>query len=373
MKIVKAMLIAICALTNPPCFAMNNTSITFPDACAKGESIVIAAVGDVLLHTPLQEKAEKAGFQSLWSEAIPFIKQANIAYANIEGPMAKGMKRQGDDAIYSSFPYFNYDPTLAVALKNSGFTIVSTANNHVLDRFSIGIDKTIASLNQAQLSYVGTRERNSNKPWFYILKQGSFKIAWIACTEVTNDNPDTYHQVLHCYGRNDRPAIIDMINTLKHQVDAIIILPHWGEEYHTKPNSDQIEFAHEVLNAGATAVIGSHPHVLQPLQKYVTKDGRSTLIEYSLGNFVSYQENPLERTTIILLLGLTKKSDGTTIINGVRFVPMYMQNRSGIYSIHLDQAHTEDQVLLNDILSHVMPMANAIYSQPVITNPECEQ
>lgn len=351
------------------CFASN---ITFPNACIQGQSIVIAAVGDVLLHTPLQEKASMKGFDSLWEAAISFIKKADIAYANLEGPMAAGMKREGDPSTYSSFPYFNYNPHLAFDLKKSGFDIVSTANNHALDRFSKGIDKTIESLDKAGLQYVGTRTKGSNQPWYRITTKDAFKIAWIACTEVTNDNPDDYHQILHCYGRHDRKEILKMISELKSKVDTIIVLPHWGEEYHSKPNSDQIEFAHQVLDAGATAVLGSHPHVLQPMQKYITKDGRSTLILYSLGNFVSYQGESNTRSTIILFMGLTKTPDGT-IINGIRFVPMYMQNRGATKSLELtkmpvNQTNAESY----KIISKVMPMGNVLKDEePLITNPEC--
>src|SRR5262249_33114649 len=152
--------------------------------------------------------------------------------------------------------------------------------------------------------------------------------------------------------------------------DAIIISPHWGEEYERYPNDEQKHFAHEVLDAGATAVIGSHPHVLQPLQKYITKDGRATLIMYSLGNFISYQGRTNSRSTVILLLGLTKTSQGT-IINGVRFVPMYMQNRSGWDDLKLTRLPQGNSSATQSI-SQVMPMGNALYSSHIVTNPQCQ-
>lgn len=347
----------------------NNAKITFTQACAPGPSILIAAVGDVLLHLPLQEAADQQGFESLWNVAIPYIKTADIGYANLEGPMAQGMKRSGDDRVYSSFPYFNYRPGLAKALKNTGFDIVSTANNHILDRFSEGIDKTLKALDEAGLAHAGTRPRGSQQTWLYILNKKNFKIAFIACTEMTNDNPDDYKQVLYCYKKSHRAWILNTITNIKHQVDAVIILPHWGEEYHHHPNADQIEFAHQVLDAGATAVIGSHPHVLQPLQKYITKDNRETLIMFSMGNFVSNQYAPDERSTIILFLGLTKTPQGT-FINGVRFLPMYMQNRSGRQNIHLTPL-SQDQASLQQTIEQSMPMGNAIYGLPIVTNPQC--
>lgn len=354
-----------------PIFAENN--ITFPNACAKGESIIIAAVGDVLIHTPLRLEGSKKGYEVLWQEAIPYFKTADITYANLEGPIAAGVSEpgyHGKDNIYTDFPYFNYPPRLATSLKNSGITIVSTANNHALDRYAIGIDKTIETLKKAGIAHTGTNTRGSHDSWFYITTKKNIKIAWISCTEHTNGIDDTYKQILYCYKKKDRQWIIKTINELKSTVDAIIVLPHWGEEYQHHPNDEQITFAHQVLNAGATMVIGSHPHVLQPLQKYLTKDGRTTLIMYSLGNFVSHQAGPDKRSTVILLLGLTKTTQGT-FINGVRFVPMYMQNR-GSTNIHLSRIpnDTRDADLMR-VIARVMPMGNVLYSTTIVTNPQC--
>lgn len=349
--------------------ASADNKITFSQACQPGSSLLIAAVGDVLLHTTLQQEAKQRGFESLWSNAIPFIKAADIAYANLEGPMAQGMK--GDsDSVYSGFPNFNYNPSLAHALKTSGFNIVSTANNHILDRFAAGIDKTLAALDNAGLAHVGTHKRGSNQSWLYILHKNNFKIAFIACTEMTNDNKDRENQILHCYKKDHKKWILTTIANIKHQVDAVIVLPHWGEEYHHSPNEEQIIFAHQVLEAGATAVIGSHPHVLQPLQKYITKDHRETIIMYSLGNFVSNQSSPDKRTTIILFLGLTKTPQGT-FINGIRFLPMYMQNRSGFKNIRLETFTDKNADQVQQLLGKTLPMGNVLYALPIVTNSEC--
>lgn len=249
--------------------------IQFPGATAKGPRLLIAAVGDVILHKSLQIKVIKQGYQSLWQQALPYIRKADIAYANIEGPMAQGVHKSGrlvkdpghrwDNQVYSSYPLFNYHPNLAKALKTAGFTLVSMANNHSLDRYSIGIDRSIEALNQVGLKHIGTRKRNAQHPWYVILHKKGFRIAWIACAAHTNGLKDLHHQVLYCYQRHDRKLIIHMIKQLHHKVDAIIVSPHWGTQYQHYPNRNQIHFAHQVLNAGAMAVIGGHPHVLLSL------------------------------------------------------------------------------------------------------------
>ena len=351
--------------------------ITFSNACMKGNSLVIAAVGDVLLHDPLQAKALRQGFTSLWEAALPFLKLADVAYANLEGPIADGINRLGQEInnrsqfknIYTGFPMFNYPPHLATALKESGFDIVSTANNHGLDRYAIGVDKTINALNKAGVAYIGTRQRGSNQSWIHVIQKNGFKIAWISCTEMTNGFNDKYKQVLYCYKKNDKKWILNTIKELKFKVDAIIISPHWGEEYQRTPNAEQKQFAREVLEEGATAVLGSHPHVLQPMQKYITKDGRATIIMYSLGNFVSYQGKPHTRNTIILFLNLNKTSQGT-IISDVRFVPMYMQNRNGWNDLKLTTIPNTNQSHLQE-LYQILPRENAIYSPDGVRQNQC--
>lgn len=366
------------------CFNATTTqaeeTLRFPDACANGKLIVIAAVGDLLFHYPLQRKAMDSGFDSLWQETLPFIQASTIAYGNLEGPIGAGLLPSGKEVkdsldwqtyFLSRFPSFNYHPSVAPALKTSGFHIVSNANNHILDRGALGIDKTIEILDQNHIAHIGARTKNANPPWHVVLEKEGVKIAWLACAEHTNGITDKFNQVLHCYRSADRSTIVNTIRTLKKEVDVIIVAPHWGDEYQTFPNRAQKQFAQEVLDAGATAVIGSHPHVLQPVEKYTTQDGRATLISYSLGNFVSYQGSPKNRSSMILLLGLTKTTH-QTLINGVRFVPIYMENRSGIDHIRLRVLSS--QSFFNQfqrLYAPILPAGNALFSLPIITNPEC--
>lgn len=358
--------------------AKADTSLQFPKACLPGKKIVVAAVGDLLFHYPLQFKAVQQGFDSLWQEALPYLKSAHITYGNLEGPIAAGIDAQGKPVdpnawkVYldAQFPHFNYHPSLAQDLKKSGFDILSTANNHTLDRGAIGVSKTIDILEKNHLLHTGTTINAASSP--YSLSESSgIKIAWIACTEHTNGIKDKAQQVLHCYQKDQQTLILSTIQSLKNQVDAIIVVPHWGAEYQTTPQAMQTQFAQQVLNAGATAVIGSHPHVLQPVKKYTTPDGRDTLISYSLGNFVSYQGSPKNRASMILLVGFTKTAH-ETIINGVRFVPTYMENRSGWENLGL-RIPTKSQFLKSyaSFYSHIIPQDKALFSLPLETNPEC--
>lgn len=328
--------------------------------------VTIAAVGDVLLHRPLQVRAAKAGFETLWSQATAQLKSADISYANIEGPIAEGVTRGGwiinnadslNPEVYTSYPRFNYPPKLASALKASGIDIVSTANNHTLDRYSLGVDKTIDSLDKAGLPFVGTRKKNSDNDFFQIVKAKGFRLAWIACTQDTNGIKDKNKQVLYCYKKADRRYILDLISKLKGMVDGIVVSPHWGTQYSHTPNRLQKKFAKQILEAGATAIIGSHPHVVQPIKQHKTKDGRKTLVAYSLGNFVSFQGTPKNRSTVILNFALSPGANEKLELCALQYQPAYMVNRSGLSKLGLrllsekDKRHVAYRILksvLND-------------------------
>lgn len=312
--------------------------LKFNSSCSPGLDITLSAVGDVLLHSPLQMQAVASPkrFISLWDEVVPMFQKADISYANFEGPSADNVISSGkpvkdvgfkfDKVVYTSYPMFNYHPYLIEDLKKSGVDIVSTANNHSLDRRILGVDRTIKNLKKFKMAYVGTFLNDSTQNQIYtITETKGIKLAWIACTFSTNGIPDTKSQVLGCY--EDTELIEETISTIKSKniADAVIITPHWGVEYSPKPEQAEKKLARRFLDSGALAIIGSHPHVLQPIEKYITNDKRETFIIYSLGNFVSGQKQLERRSTILLYLGLTKTIDGEVLINGYKYIPLEMK------------------------------------------------
>ena len=332
--------------------------------------IVVAAVGDLLLHSPLQRQAfaDPDGWRSLWVEVEDLIAGADIAYANLEGAVAEGVTKQGstvatpvnhfDDWVYSSYPLFNYHPSLAPALRASGFDVVSTANNHSLDRFAVGADRTIEAVSAAGLAFTGTRPSDlPQHAWHVLTDVGRYRLAWLACTYGTNGVPDRAGQVLQCF--DSRTTVLQTITELANRddIDAVIVTPHWGWEYNRLPNDDQRQLAAEMLDAGAVAVLGSHPHVVQPWERYVTADGRDTLVAYSLGNFVSNQRELPRRSSLILLLGLAEAEDGRLAVAGARYVPIHVNffggpagNRRTVEAIDRVGRAADSRALLAELL-----------------------
>ena len=351
------------------------TPIKFADACKSGTQVTIAAVGDVLLHSPLQVQAYARGFESLWKNVEPLFARADLTYGNLEGPCAEGTTTGGtttdpgltfDNRVYSSYPQFNYNPALIPALKTAGFDVVSTANNHAMDRRSIGADKTVANLEEAGLPFSGTRSTaKMDAPWYTITEAKGVRIAWLACTFSTNGIPDAKNQVLSCY--EDKATVLATIKALKARddVDAILMTPHWGVEYEHTPQQQERGLAHEMLEAGATAVIGGHPHVVQPMEKYTTADGREAFVLYSLGNFVSGQTGLDKQSSLILYLGLTKGADGKVTINGVRHLPLQMQSSPSWTTFPATGASLAQTTKLLGETNRIGA------TDPLVTNPEC--
>lgn len=321
--------------------------LTFNHRGNPDEIVTIAAVGDVLLHDSLQIQASKRpdGFSSLWAPVADLIAAADISFANFEGVAAADVTKRGklakpvgkiyDGAVYTGYPRFNAHPSVLKDMKQAGFDIVQTANNHSLDRQSLGVDGTIDAIAEAKLPWTGTRHSNNmDAPWHTVTpvtKNGrQYNVAWLACTYGTNMIRDKYKQVLHCY--RDRAEVLAIIRDLSQRPDihAVIATPHWGAEGAHLPNKKETVMAREIVEAGATAIVGTQPHVMQPIEKLVTADRREVPVAYSIGNFVSNQTALSARSSVILLLGLAPRADnGKLAVSELGWIPIRMVKDKG--------------------------------------------
>ena len=281
--------------------------------------IRVSAVGDILVHEVLFRAAlkEKSRFRALWSNLTPTLKDADLTVGNLEGPVAPGVAGGGkavadvglvyDGTVYSGSNFlFNYHPALLEDLVFSGFGLVTTANNHALDRGSLGVDRTIEQLTQAHLPFIGTRAHDSKSLRGEVLSVGSYRLGVIACTEMINGFSDRFDQVLKC----GSPEIVGLIDNLKQRSDAVLVFPHWGNEYEPRPDAAQKSWARKWIEAGAAAVIGNHPHVLQTVEWITRSNGSRGLVIYSLGNFVAAQGAMEKKVSAVVHLDFLPSSTG---------------------------------------------------------------
>jgi len=363
-----------------PFFSFAASEVRFNRACEPGQVYLVGAVGDVLLHGPLQRQAAaQRSFQSLWTEVLPYIHGVNIAYANLEGPAARGVLSNGretsdpgwvfDGNVYSGYPMFNYPAEVAQDLKDSGFDVVSTANNHSLDRRALGIDRTNEALAEAMLPFTGTRARGATHNWGTVIVQNGLRVGWLACTFLTNGIPDPANQVLECL--TEKPALLQELRRLRGVSDFVVVTPHWGDEYQPRPNAAQTAFGRELINAGAGAVIGTHPHVVQPMEKFTATDGREGLIVYSTGNFVSNQGEVEKQAAVMVFLGLTKTGRGVHA-NGVKLLPLRMHNR-GVDTLEVKPIGPERKNAAHlNVIRAAFAESDLVYpGQEIDTNAHC--
>lgn len=301
------------------------------NSCHGAHRLSLAIVGDVLLHRALQWRGYARGFDTIWGAAIPLLSAGNITIANLEGPVAAGFTAQGrashdpgptlDDRVYTGYPRFNYHPVVIDSLRAAGVDVVTTANNHALDRGTGGLEATLAALDAAHMHHVGAVRAGQSRFAPLQLRSPVGTLSLIACTFGTNGLADPHAQVLRCY--NDRARLLQLVSQEAARGAGVVVLPHWGREYVLTPDAQQRGLARSLVAAGAMAVIGTHPHVPQPWETLQGPAGAVPVI-YSTGNFVAAQP-PLERATSILAwLELCAGSRGP-IVAGAGYIPLQME------------------------------------------------
>ncbi|NNF78546.1 MAG: CapA family protein [Rhizobiales bacterium] len=363
-------------------------TLYFSGACTPGERITVAAVGDLLFHKKLQAQAygKNGSFKRFFTPVLGVLKGADLAYGNLEGPAARGVgpggravkdpgKRLGDvyGAPLKSLA-FNYHPSVAADLKQSGFDVLSTANNHSMDRGALGADRTIDTLRKAGMPFTGSRKRGeSPKNWHVLTKSKGFTVAWIGCSFSTNGLPDRKKQILHCYKQTDE--ILAEIRELHEnpEVDAVFLTPHWGIENRHRPGERQRTLARKAIEAGATAVFGAHPHVLQPWEKIVTDNNREGLVVYSAGNFISNQRQTAERTGIMAIVELVKTAEGKTKLAAAGYIPTWVviDNKGHRVTFNNSSKGRTGEALARTL--GLLPAGNRIAAKwPAVLPTECE-
>ena len=301
------------------------------NSCASDTRVSLAIVGDVLLHRALQWRGYARGFDTLWGAAVPLLSAADIAIANLEGPAAAGFARGGgriadpgpvlDDRVYTGYPTFNYNPVVLSELRAAGVDIVTTANNHALDRGAAGLDATLSAIDDAGLGTAGAVPGGASRFAALRVETAAGTLSLIACTYGTNGIADRRAQVLRCY--DDRDRLLGLVATETAAGAGVLVLPHWGQEYVMEPDARQRRLARELVAAGALAVVGTHPHVPQPWEMLSGPRGTAPVI-YSTGNFVAAQP-PLERATSLMAwLELCLGAQGMRVA-GAGFVPLQME------------------------------------------------
>ncbi len=293
-------------------------------------------------------KNEGYAFGPIFAKAAPYLKRPDVTIGNLETTLSgKRWFEQGAGKRYkyervSRFgnPMFNCPDELALTLKRIGFDVLTTANNHCMDGGTAGLKRTLGVLDRYGLRHTGTARSPEESRRLLIVRAKGIKLGILAYTYGTNSLPVPEPWLVN--GIKPNQIIADM-KRLKARTDAIIVCMHFGQEYKRIPNDRQRSLVRLLLEHGANAVIGAHPHVIQPVVKSRTKDNygqvRTRVAAYSLGNFVSDRlyGNALTIRGMILTLTIRKDRSGKTDITGVHvrrtIVKQTMRNGRPVFRI----------------------------------------
>ena len=290
-------------------------------------SIEIVSAGDTLAHMPLQQNFYDAEFGTYdFSPLFSNIKHyfnGDLNIVNLETPLA------GQDKGYSGYPTFNCPMYLAFDLVNTlGIDVVSTANNHCMDKGISGLEKTLENLDEVGLAHAGTSRTPEEQNDILMYEIKGIKTAVLSYTYGTN-GIQVPSDKAYAVNTIDKDFIKSQINSAKDLgAELIIACMHWGNEYELKPSSYQKELAEFLIANDVKVILGCHPHVLQPMEmkRVETENGvKEGLVIYSQGNFFSNQTQAHTQESAIFKIKL-EKADGKISVKSAEAVPIYMQN-----------------------------------------------
>jgi poly-gamma-glutamate synthesis protein (capsule biosynthesis protein) len=244
----------------------------------------LVAVGDILMHQDVQRSAREAesGLRALWQDVEPLLHGADIAFANLETPVAPSSGVPGR-------PFrFNGPAELPGALRASGFTVLSTANNHAYDQGAPGVLETLRRLRAEHLVPVGSGATRKEAEQLQLVTVNGLRVGFLGFTDLYNINLNDQNSGPWVRGL-DPAAAAEAVRAARAQADVVVVSLHWGVEYQHEPLPRQREVAQRLCAAGADLILGTHPHVLQPVEM-LQSGGHRTLVAYSMGNFVSNQD-----------------------------------------------------------------------------------
>lgn len=288
----------------------------------------IVSFGDTLCHKPLFNAAynKKIGiydFSPMFKYVEKYFKNSTINIGNCESPMA------GAEKGYSGYPRFNAPEHLAIDLKELGVDIMTTANNHSLDKGFSGLESTLNFLDESEIAHVGTARTEEEQNTILFKDLNGIKTAFLAYTYGTNGITVPKDKKF-CINLIDKDFMLKQINQAKEEgAELIVVSMHWGIEYQTTENVEQDKLAEFLIKNGVDIILGSHPHVLQPMKmlKVETNEGeeKEGLVIFSQGNFFSNQSQENTQNTAIFNIQVKKSGEtGKVTVENVTYIPIYV-------------------------------------------------
>ena len=315
----------------------------------KSQEVSFLFMGDIMGHGPQiksawQENKKQYEYSEVFNPLEDIISSVDFAIGNLEVTLA--------GKPYKGYPQFSSPDELAVACKNSGMDVLVTANNHSCDRKNKGIVRTLDVLDSLKILHTGTfkdvnkREKNN----LLVLSKEGIKVGLLNYTYGTNGLP--FSDPVYVNLVDSVLIKKDVINAKNKDLDKLIVFVHWGYEYKDFPNSYQKKYNRFFQDLGVDVVIGSHPHVIQPMV-YSKENNHEFLTVFSLGNFVSNQRAERKDGGAMFRLSF-QKTDNNIQISRKEYIPVWVHKYMEKEKYHFQ----------------ILPCARPIYNEKYFSNKE---
>ena len=300
-------------------------------------SVRIRAVGDLITHQVQLDSARQADgsydFHPQYARIAGVLADADYTIANLETTIGRK-----DNRAYSGFPNFNTPESLLDTLKDAGIDFLTLANNHILDRGFEGLQLTVDNVARRGFDYAGANRTPEEKARTVVVDAGGVRLGMLCYTEMTNGMPKKKDKSpARQYGVNymgDADFSEDVRRLREAGAEVVIALPHWGVEYRREPTERMQSDARRLVAAGVDVVLGSHPHMVQPVTTLTvaTESGevRRGLVAYSLGNFISNQGKRYTDSGILLDFTLQEREAGGFDVTDVKVMPTFCWRQGGV-------------------------------------------
>ncbi|MDE6750238.1 MAG: CapA family protein [Lachnospiraceae bacterium] len=325
--------------------------------------ITLMAIGDNLLHMGIVNTGKQSDgsydYSFLFENISAYLDKADIKVINQETIFA------GNELGFSGFPTFNSPTEVGDAIAAAGFNVVLHATNHAADQGIKGIEHCVSFWEQHPEILVAGIAGEEPVLDIPLVEVGDIKFAILNYTygpnsETIGPSLRKHLNMLCNYdektGRIDfttlNPNVTEDIEAAKEVADIVIVFPHWGTEYKTTPSKYQVKFAQEMAEAGADLIIGTHPHVPQPVEWITAENGNRTLCYYSLGNYVSSQKRAECMLEGMAWVTFHVSEDGIEVSDkNTGVLPMVCQYTGGfrLENVYFLEEYTEEMALRHGI------------------------
>lgn len=302
-------------------------------------TVNIKAVGDNLIHSPIYNSCKTEdgfNFDGLYENISPVMKEADIAAINQETIFVESV------AALSGYPAFGTPQQVGESIVRAGFNLITHATNHTYDK---GYDALLHTMGfwskQKNVTVLGINGSEEKQQTIDIWEKDSLSIAMLNFTYGLNgyrlpESKKYLVNILDGGSLNEK-----LIKDAEEKADITVVFVHFGTEYTHTPTKKQKEDIEFLVKNGADIIIGTHPHVIQPVAEHIAENGNKAIVFYSLGNFISNQSG-VEKILGAMADVTISKENGKTFVEDYKILPIVTHVSDGKYSVYMLSDYTDE-------------------------------